>query len=117
MFIIIASDISDFCFFAKLSEVLSPSIVEHVNMKLGGRIVDICRRKCCGPNHQEWLVIGWNKNIHVGPLVYIGWQYGRGSVQRADGLNVAEVQDGEGIDLSRQQNQHKGKIDFAELLA
>src|SRR5271155_5659719 len=106
MFIIGASEVTDFCFFAKLSEVISLSIVEYVNMKLVGRIVDICRRECCRPDHQEWLVIGWNKNVHVGPLVNIGWQRRRGPVQRADGLNVTKVQDGEGIDLGRQQNKH-----------
>ena len=59
-------------------------------MQLVGRVVDISRSERCGPHHQQGLVIGWNENVHVGPLVNVGRQGGRGPAQRADGLNVTE---------------------------
>ena len=41
-------------------------------MKFVGRVIDISRSKCRGPDHQQGLVIGWNKNVHVGPLLKSG---------------------------------------------
>src|ERR1700678_162776 len=86
--IVVASDVSDLRLFAELSKIFSPPIVEDIDVQFLRRVIDISRRKRRRTYHQQGLVIGWNENVHVRPLINVGGQWGGRPAQWADGLNV-----------------------------
>src|ERR1700722_1643889 len=70
VFIISACYIADLRLFTEFAKFLPPPVVEHVHMKFVGRIIDILSRKCRTPHNHERLVVGWNENVHMGPLLH-----------------------------------------------
>src|SRR5215470_9280910 len=111
MLIVCPRNVPDICFFAEFAELVSPAIIEYIDMQLVLRVVDIHGGKRRRPHNRQGLVISRNQQIDMRPVLKPSGHRIWWPMEWAYRLNVAEEENGECVKLSQKKNKNKDDID------
>src|ERR1700744_1007935 len=101
MFVVGSSNVSDVGFFTKLPKFPPPAVVEHIDVHLVLRVVDIHGGKSRRTHNRQRFVVCRDKNIYMRPVFYAFRQWERRSAERTDSLNVSQEQNDESVEFRR----------------
>ena len=116
MLVVVAGLVADAGLEGELLKLLAAAVVENVDVHLVGRPVHIERAQRGVAHHVQRLVIGGNQHIDMRPFLGIVRQRHRRAAQRPDGLEVAQKEDEEGIDLGQDQAQDEERVQRAPVI-
>ena len=108
-----AGDVRDTDRLAEHAELFAPPVVQHEDVDLVARPVDGLRGKHRRAHHRQWLVVGRDEDVDGRPDCRVG-RHGYGlAAERPSGLDIAEQQHDEGVDLRHQQTRAEHDLERA----
>ena len=99
----LALDVFGARFIGEFGERLAAAVVQQIDVELVPRPVEIERRQHGRRHHVQRFVVGGDEDIDGRPLLVVLGQFANVAAQRPDGLEIAEVEHGPGVDLRQQQ--------------
>ena len=109
--VVVARDVGHAHGIAELTELGAPAVVEHVDLDLVARPVDGLRGQHRRAHHRHRLVVGRDEQVDGRPLGRVRGQRRGLAAQRPGGLDVAQQQHDEGVELGHEQADAQHQVD------
>ncbi len=105
-----ARDVADTGLRREATELLALAVVEDIDAKLVGRVIERAAGKNGRPHDRQRFVIGRNIDIDRWPVMRVGRQRHRFPVKRIDRLHIAEDEDHDRVKLGDHEQAAEQKL-------